>query len=247
MTSCVFVASMFIIGIMYGIDLLDTSEGINSGCLYGWFSIVLPAAIFISIMLLIHICQQDKKSSSIAISFETGECVSFSMYTFMKLAVITLNICWFSRERNFDGECHDQKITRGAYYVSFIVTVYQWLLLIIPYLRRKLQTSFIAYCLLVAINFGFIWFDLSVEVLHLKHFIKNEHLDPKWLFYWIQGLYWVGLEFHVTLVEILIRGWIESRHKEQAEISNQAALPLTTITRKEPNNTSNEDSALPNV
>lgn len=128
-------------------------------------------------------------------------------------------------EGNFDGDCTNSVITIVAYSINCVVIIYQLLLLTIPCLRKKLQNSFILYFLLIGVTFGFIWSDLTVEVLHLKHFInKFTHLHPIELFYAILATYWIGLEFYILFVEILIRGWIESHHEHETKDPNSESL-----------------------
>lgn len=212
---------VIMIGIMHGIDILDTSEKIDTKCTYGIFLITLLSfmSLFALVTHCIHRCKGSSNSSQNMIDFVPHELPVFFIFAILKVVVILLNLIWFwPLSHNYDGNCKNASITITAYFFSLGFTVCQCILLFMKPLLSGLKTSYSLYILLVLVNFGFVWFDLSVEVLHLKHYIHHyAHLNPKALFYAIQGMYWTGLEFHVVFVEILIKGWLESRDRKNSE------------------------------
>lgn len=222
---CVLILGPLLIGAVYGVDLLDSSESIHTACAYGISVIVLSTLAWIAI--LCFVCRRDSNSqdSQIRIDIEHSEKYLFIFFAIMKLLVTGCNIGWFSCDGNNDGECAEKWVTIAAYVATLIVHVTQLVLLLTPACKIRLQKSISACLLLVALNIGYIWFDLSVEFLHLKHYITEySHLKPIELFYTLQSIYWIGLEFHVIAVEIFITAFIKNFHKNEPTMPTNSSL-----------------------
>jgi hypothetical protein len=213
------VTALALVGIMYAIELLDKSDYVNTGCSYGVFRIGL-STIFIIIIIAMHVRGLEGTIPVLKIHFHGVEIFQFVLFFLAKILVNILNAIWFSSVDHPEGGCTIPGISITAQVVDGIFNVLQFLCLLIISHRHWLLRSFLFY-LLIAINCGLIWFDLSIEALHLKHFTDDyDHLNKQWVFLLIQAIFWMGLEFHIVVVELLIMHRLETPFQRRMFLRN---------------------------
>ncbi|CAF1346344.1 unnamed protein product [Didymodactylos carnosus] len=232
------VFALFLVGIMYGIDVLDTNSPINSNsthgielsdtsgrintkCTYGIFRMI--ATFGVGVLIASFMCNCCNTSAVAKIKIHGIEKRAFWVFAGSKLIVSVCVIKWFSNHS--DGSCKTPAITVGAVFIDSFFNLIQFIFLLNKSLCDRLQRSPISYVLLIAMNFGLIWFALSEEVLHLKHYTHDNQLKSEWWFLIIQATFWLGLEFNVAVVEVLINGLLErdqqQEYDQQEEIRRQ--------------------------
>jgi hypothetical protein len=205
---CAVVIALAIVGVMYGIDLLDTSQEVDSKCVYGLFRTITPPVIGLFIIVF---CIWHKNTAPMAdIHFHDWERYVFLVFFTVKLLVDVLNCIWFSEPDHPDGDCKVPAISMAAQITDGLFNLLQFICLFNRWGRNRLQRSVISYFLLLAMNCGLIWFDLSIEVQHLRHYTHDYiHLSSQYIFLITQAVYWIGLEFHITIVELLVMGCLK--------------------------------------
>lgn len=219
------VTALALVGIMYAIELLDKSNNVDTGCSYGLFRIGL-STIFIIIIIGMYI---KKWEGAIVVSkfhFHGVEMFQFVAFFLAKILINILNCIWFSSTDHLEGGCTVPAISVTAQVVDGVFNVLQFLCLLIISRRHWLLRSS-AYYLLIAINCGLIWFDLSIEALHLDHYTDDyEHLNKQWAFLLIQAIFWMGIEFHIVVVELLIIQRLENPFQINGFL--QTSAPIRT-------------------
>ncbi len=197
------VIALALVGIMYAIESLDKSNYVDTGCSYGVFRIGL-SMVFITIIIAIYVKKWEGTIAVVKINIHGIEMFQFVLFFLAKLTINILNAVWYSSRAHLEGTCQIPGISITAQISDGVFNVLQFLCLLIISRRHWLLRSSIFY-FLIAINCGLIWFDLSIEAVHLKHYTHDyDHLSKEWIFLSIQAIFWIGLEFHIIVVELLI-------------------------------------------
>jgi hypothetical protein len=218
-----FVAALGLVGIMYAIELLDKSDHVDTGCSYGLFRIGLSTS-FIIMIIIMYVKKWEGTIAVVNIHFHGVEMFQFVLFFLAKILINILSGIWFSSNDHPEGGCNIPEISIAAQVVDGVFNMLQFLcLLIFSHRHWLLRSSF--FYLLLAINCGLIWFDLSIESLHLKHYTDDyDHLNQQWIFLLIQAIFWMGLEFHIVVVELLIIQRLETSFQLRMFLRDSAPI-----------------------
>jgi len=208
------ITALSLVGIMYAIQLLDKSDQVNTSCSYGLFRIAL-SGLFILTIVITFARRFNGEMAVVEIHFHGVEMFQFILFFLAKLSVNILNSIWFSSKEHHEGSCPTPSISMIAQGVDGVFNILQFICLFRTSKNHWLLRSSLFY-LLIGINCGLIWFDLSAEALHLKHFAEEyEDLQKQMIFLGIQAIFWLGLEYHIIVVEILVMQRLENPFKRR--------------------------------
>lgn len=227
------VIAMSLVGIMYAIQLLDKSDHVSTGCSYGVFRVGLSTVIIV-IIVATFARRMKGEIAVVEIHIHGVEMFQFILFFIAKISINILNGVWFSSDEHSEGSCKVPGISITAQVVDGIFNVLQFICLLRTSKNHWLLRSSLFY-LIIGINCGLIWFDLSAEAIHLKHFSEDfDDLNKEWIFLLIQAIFWLGLEYHIIVVELLIMQRLENPFKRRV-FNDPEPTQLSLLSRHFPN------------